>query len=381
MEAASARRHLARIAQSPRPAGSESEAAARRYCSEVLGRLGFAVTEEAFEYSSAPGRWATPLAGALSMAGIAAVGHVGNRDDPVASVGIMLAVALVGIPAAMWTARRGVLSLPVARRTGVNLVATRRGPAPLVWLVAHLDSKSQPIPTAVRALGIALSVLVWVVAFVTAVMQWRGADLAAWWVPITLAGWIAALPVIASFVGERSPGALDNASGVATVLGAAEAMDGAPVGVLLTSAEELGLAGARAWASTRQRGVALNCDGVDDRGGLVCMRSGRGRRAVMALQAGAARSGVALQVRRLIPGLLVDAVALADAGWDTATLSRGTWGTLARIHRPGDDLHRMTGTGIDEAARVMAAAASSAAADSVGDTAFASKGEAESQWS
>ena len=111
------------------------------------------------------------------------------------------------------------------------------------------------------------------------------------------------------------------------------------------------------------------------------MRSGRGRRAVMALQAGAARSGVALQVRRLIPGLLVDAVALADAGWDTATLSRGTWGTLARIHRPGDDLHRMTGTGIDEAARVMAAAASSAAADSVGDTAFASKGEAESQWS
>ena len=75
------------------------------------------------------------------------------------------------------------------------------------------------------------------------------------------------------------------------------------------------------------------------------------------------------------------AVALADAGWDTATLSRGTWGTLARIHRAGDDLHRMTGTGIDEAARVMAAAASSSA-DPVGDTtAFASKGEAGAQWS
>ena len=365
MEAATARRHLERIAAVPRPAGSEHEAAARRYCGEVLAGLGFEVTEVPFEYSAAPGRWATPVGGALSMIGIAAVGHVGNRDDPLASIAIMLGLAAAAIPAAVWTARRGVLSLPIARRQGVNLVATRGGSTPVLWMVAHLDSKSQPVPTAVRALGIVLSVLVWIVALATAIVQWRGAEVSAWWVPITLAGWVAALPVLASIVGARSPGALDNASGVATVLGAAERMHGEPVGVLLTSAEELGLAGARAWATTLEPGIALNCDGVDDTGTLVCMRSGRGRRASRALETGAALSGVRLQVRGLIPGLLVDAVALVDAGWDSATLSRGTWGTLARIHRPGDDLRRMTGAGIDEAARVMALAASAAPAEGV----------------
>ena len=359
----SARRHLEPIAAAPRPAGSENEAAARRYCAAVLAELGFEVREEPFEYSSAPGRWATPLGGAVSMAGIAAVGHVGNRGDPRASLAIMLGLALLVIPAALWTARRGVLALPLARRRGVNLVATRGGEKPRFWLVAHIDSKSQPVPTALRASGIVLSVVVWIVAFATAVVQWRGASVAAWWVPITLAGWLAALPVVASFVGDRSPGALDNASGVATVLGAAERMDDKPVGVLLTSAEELGLAGARAWATTREPGIALNCDGVDDTGGLVCMRSGRGRRAWRTLQAGAAANGVRIQVRRLIPGLLVDAVALADAGWDTATLSRGTWATLARVHRPGDTLHRLKGTGIDEAATAMAFAASATAVE------------------
>ena len=364
MRAASARRHLEQLAVAPRPAGSEAEAAARRYCRDVLAGLGFDVTEEPFEYSSAPGRWATPAGGALSMFAIAAAGHVGYRGDPRASLGIMLAVAVLAAPIALWVARRGILSLPVARGRGLNLVATRGGPSPAVWLVAHLDSKSQPVPTAVRALGIVLSVLVWLAALVTAVLQWRGASVAAWWVPLTLAGIVAGLPVVASVVGSRSPGALDNASGVATVLGAAKRLEQGPAGVLLTSAEELGLAGARAWAAQRAPGVALNCDGVDDTGKLVCMRSGRGKgRAAGALASGALACGVPLEVRGLIPGLLVDAVALADAGWDTATLSRGTWVTLARVHRPGDDLGHLTGAGIDEAARVMAAAAELLRAD------------------
>ena len=33
-------------------------------------------------------------------------------------------------------------------------MATRGGSAPRVWLVAHLDSKSQPIPSALRVAGV-----------------------------------------------------------------------------------------------------------------------------------------------------------------------------------------------------------------------------------
>jgi hypothetical protein len=151
---------------------------------------------------------------------------------------------------------------------------------------------------------------------------------------------------------------------VATVLLAAHLtreLD-APLGVLLTSAEELGLAGARAWAAQRRvagaaAGVALNVDGVDDQGGLTVM-AGRGAgAATAAFRDGAAEVGAPLTVRRLVPGILVDAVALAGAGWSAATLSRGTWRTLARIHTAADSLDRLDGTGIAEGARVLATAA------------------------
>ena len=361
MSVATARRHLERLARAPRPAGSESEASARTYCAGVLRDLGFAVTVVPFEYSSAPGRWATSAGGAVSIGAIAAAGHLGNRGYALEALVLLVLTLLVATPLALWTARRGVLSMPLGRRTGTNLVAMRGSAAPVVWLVAHLDSKSQPVPTAARALGIVGSAVVWLAALATAAAQWRGFDVGGYWPAIAIAGVVTGLPVAASVVGEKSAGALDNASGVATVLGAAERLTDDRVGVLLTSAEELGLAGARAWAATNPPGIALNCDGVDDVGTLVCMRSGNSSRsrAAGAFAAAAAACGVKLQVRSLVPGLLVDAVALADAGWDTATLSRGTWATLARVHRPSDDLAHLTGAGIDDAARVMAAAAES----------------------
>ena len=354
----SGRRHLERLAVAPRPAGSEREALAREYCGATLAGLGFTVTAEAFEYSAAPGRWATSAAGVLSALALGAAGHLGSRGDARGALAILLATVVLGAPLAFWTARWGVLSLPFARRQGVNLVATRGSPTPPVWLVAHLDSKSQPVPTALRAAGIVLSVGVWIAAVAIAVAQWRGMALETWWAPIAILGVIAGLPVAASVVGESSPGALDNASGVAAVLTAAARLETRAVGVLLTSGEELGLVGARAWARAHAPGLALNCDGIDDVGALVCMRIGGsdGGLAVRALEAGAATCGVGLQVRGLIPGLLVDSVALSDAGWDAATLSRGRWTTLARVHRPGDDLAHLAGDGIEEAACVLAAA-------------------------
>ena len=353
-----ARGHLERLAAAPRPAGSPAEAAARRYCAELLASLGFTVSEEPFAYSTVPGRWATSAAGIGSIAVLATAGHLGHNANGRAALLTIAAALLIGVPAALWIARRGVLDLPMGRTQGINLIATRGTQRPGVWLVAHLDSKSQPIPTAVRAAGIVATAIAWGVALIVATLQALGADIGNWWIGITIAGSVAALPVAASVVGAHSPGALDNASGVATVLEAIAGLDAdETIGVLLTSGEELGLAGARAIARRHPRAVALNCDGVDDRGALVCMRSGRGpSRSAAALEAGAAGVGVAITVRGLVPGLLVDAVALHEAGWDCATLSRGSWATLARVHRPHDDLHHLTGRGVEEAALVLAAA-------------------------
>jgi hypothetical protein len=293
-----------------------------------------------------------------SVVVLGAAAYFGRNADG-ASALITIAISLlIGVPLGAWVARHGVLDLPFSRMRGINLRATRGRVPPPVWLVAHLDSKSQPVPTAARAAGMVALALVWVAAATLATAQALGANVSAAWVWTFAAGALAALPVAASVVGTHSPGALDNASGVATVLEAVAGLDSRdPVGVLLTSGEELGLAGARAVARAHPGGTALNCDGVDDRGALVCMRSGRSRsRSVAALEAAAAEVGVAITVRGLVPGLIVDAVALHAAGWDCATLSRGSWSTLARVHRPHDDLRHLTGSGVREAALVLAAA-------------------------
>jgi len=350
------------LAAAPRPAGGEAESSARAYCSTRLRAAGFVVREERFEYSAFVGRWGTPVGGVVALAILLAAIAAGRRGAP----GMALAILALGGVAlglvARVLARDGVLSFPAQRRTGVNLIATRGDGIPAVWLMAHLDSKSQPVPILVRAAGVTLVIATWLSCAAIAVMQLAGGVSAfgsmAWSVLMALAV-IGAVPVIATTVGSRSPGALDNASGVATVLSAAERTGATSVGVCLTSAEELGLAGARAWvkhAAHRAESIAINCDGVDDRGVVTCMYSGaRPGALVDAVVAAGERSDVHVRAHRLLPGVLTDGVALADAGWPVVTLSKGGARTLARIHTPGDRADRLSGAGIDEVARVIVA--------------------------
>lgn len=344
------------LASEPRPAGSAAEARARAYCAERLRDAGFDVHEEPFEYSAFVGRWGTAIGGAVALAILVTAAASGQAGSPIGALAILtLGAAALGLTA-LRLAREGVLSFPAERRSGVNLVATRGELQPAVWLMAHLDSKSQPVPILARAGGITLLALTWIVAIAVAALQLVRTASSTAWLPIIVVAVIASIPVIATTVGSRSPGALDNATGVATVLAAAEGATSARVGVCLTSAEELGLAGARAWARARGRGgaIALNCDGVDDTGTTTCMYSGRRPDAVVSLVLAAGlRTGVPIRAHRLLPGVLTDGVALSDAGWPVVTLSKGGPRTLARIHTPHDRAENIAGAGIAEVARVM----------------------------
>jgi hypothetical protein len=129
----------------------------------------------------------------------------------------------------------------------------------------------------------------------------------------------------------------------------------ARVGILLTSAEELGLAGARAWARAHAAAVALNCDGVDDEGDLTIMHGSNAPTGVIDVM-GCSTDAI-VRVRRMPLGLLTDSVALADRGWHAVTLSRGTLASLRRVHTPADSLDNLRGAGVDEAATLLARAA------------------------
>jgi len=353
--------HVAVLARAPRAAGSAAEGEAREYCARVLREAGFEVALEPFEYSQVPGRYGTPVGGAIAWLTVAATSWLGAIGSPAFFVALvcLAGLAILG----MWSWHMlgdGVLMLPLRRAAAVNLVATRGGSAPRIWLVAHLDTKSQPIPSLMRVAGIVALVTALAIAIAAVLLTLGGVTLRTlWWVGAALAT-IGATPVLASLVGNDSDGALDNASGVATVLEAVQSsLQNVPVGVLLPSAEELGLAGARAWGKARQekgeRGIAINCDGVDDEGALTIMYSGMPSTEIIDAIRDAADEPA--RVRRMPLGLLLDSVALTDSGWRSVTVSRGSVASLRRVHTRADSLEHLRGDGISPTARVLARAA------------------------
>lgn len=340
--------HLARLGAVSRATGSHEIAEARAYCAEILNGLGFGVREHPFEFSAFGGRWAAPLAGLLIPTLATLLLFAGRSRVVWLGIGVVMALlVLVG----RWSSGGGVVRAPVLRRRGVNLEATR-GDSPRVWLIAHLDSKWQPVSMIMRVGGV-LTLAVGLVAL--GALSLVRAPFAGWMLVVV---WVGALPLILSVVGARNHGTLDNASGVATILDAAARVDRSrSLGVLITDAEELALAGARVWASEGrvQPAIAINCDTVDDDGALVLMYTGsRPSRLVSALEQGASAAGEEIRTLRLIPGILTDSIALSAHGWETLTLSRGTLRTLQRVHTSQDTVAAMSGKGIDGAATVLA---------------------------
>jgi hypothetical protein len=350
-------RHLAELARRARPAGSAAEHDARAYARRTLEQIGFTVREEAFEYSSFPGRFATPAGGGLFALSVMAASWSALSGSGVAFTTAILATGIVvTIACAQWMLRRGVLEFPLLRTTGVNLAAVRGAAEPKVWLVAHLDSKSQPVPSAARLVGVALLVFALLLAVAGVIVTLAAVPSRTLWIAALVAAILGALPVLASVVGTQSDGAVDNASGVAAVLAAAALLRrGVTCGVLLPSAEELGLAGGRAWARAHAAGVALNCDGVDDEGELVIMYNRRIPTDVVAAVRDASPRRV--RVRRMPFGLLTDSTALADAGWRAVTVSHGSLATLRRVHTSRDSLDALRGTSIDDVSVILARAA------------------------
>jgi hypothetical protein len=117
------------------------------------------------------------------------------------------------------------------------------------------------------------------------------------------------------------------------------------------------LAGARAWARDwrGEQGIAINSDGIDDGGALTILYSGIPSMDLMGAIRDAADEPA--RVRRMPLGLLLDSVALTEAGWKSVTVSRGSFASLHRVHTRDDSLRHLRGDGIARTARVLARAA------------------------
>jgi len=347
------------LASAPRGAGGSGERDARKACAAFLEGCGLQATEEPFSYSNFPGRWGTPLAGLILLCAFPGIALFASRGALVVSLGI--AVAAILNLTAIWVLSQGrfLLHLPFGRSSGVNLVATTRLSDPRIWLVAHLDSKSQPISILTRALSVSAVVGTYGAALLLLALQWGGLSIeSALWFCVGVVGAVSALPLLLSVVSDRSNGALDNASGVAAVLLAARTLSRRNTegfGVLLTSAEELGLAGAHAFAAARQAGTGINCDSIDESGGFIVLtgRSGGGR-AHQELAGAFARNETPVRSARMLSGILVDALAFQARGWDMVTVCKGGVNSLARIHAASDRSEFLFGDATERCALLLA---------------------------
>jgi hypothetical protein len=359
-------REVLRAIARPRLTGSK---VAEEVTQEIRSRfeaLGYEVRDQHFRISTWPGRFSVSLAGVFYLAGavggalLAGMGHPG-----VALVVQLLVLVVVGGIAVL--ARPAMNIMPFSRVEASNLVASVAGKRPRYYIMAHRDSKSQPIPLAFRGPAIVLGIIAWIALFIMELLGLLDPAFNNHTMITVLGalGGLAGLILILCWVNNNSPGALDNASGVATLLGVAEReLEAGDVAFIVTDAEELGLAGAREVAASLPPSFGvINVDGIDDYGTFhIVERFGWPKKQGAAPHLAAALLSAASALnqnarRRNVPiGLLLDHIPIVRAGTPALTLMRGDLKSLSRVHRPTDNLDILTGTGVDDAVSLVSGA-------------------------
>ena len=266
-------------------------------------------------------------------------------------VGAALIGLVLGTPLRPWVlgSRSGV--------RGVNLIATRATATPRVWLTAHSDSKGQHFSMAGRLVLAAATGVSGILLLALAGLSLAGVPPAGgWWTLAGVVAFLAGAPLTLNGILRDSPGAVDNATGVLTVVAILDRMPtGAAIGVIVPDAEEWGLVGATALTRDHPelfRGSSIiNFDGIDDRGWCTVFEHRAG-----SLGRGVARS-LGVLPRRWLP-VVVDGVAFARARDLQAcvTVMRGDVGTMRIVHTRHDVTHRLTLAGVERVASRVAEA-------------------------
>jgi hypothetical protein len=325
----------------PRLAGSLPQARMMEPLKRELTARGFTITEQRFRASPAGLNAVVFLGGVLAVVGAAVLGfRVSAPDGDVSRyvlMGLGATAVVLGTPF-----RRALLERLGGRPTGaINLIATRGDAPPRVWLAAHYDSKGQVFSMATRLVVVMLAAFSAAALLVlTAVTQLGAAPSPTAWIVAAVMALLGGGPLVLNARLRASPGAVDNASGILTILQVVDRLPAdSSIGVLLSDAEEWGLVGARVFAREHAEllrdAAVINVDGIDDRGRAIAFvhRPGPLVEAVAA----------ALDARRArwLP-VLVDGIPLGAVARECVTILRGDWCTMRVVHTARDTADRLT---------------------------------------
>ncbi|HJW83483.1 MAG TPA: M28 family peptidase [Anaerolineae bacterium] len=379
----------ARAVTRPRRVGSGEDEAVAGEIEARLREFGYRVERQAFGFSTGVNALISLMlvAGMLLVAAAVWLQWLGTRMAIIPALAVLAPAFLFdrvlraagsgcvapepAESASLWTA----LCLRLGSRyRSANLIATRDDrPDPLdrpqLYLVAHYDSKSQRIPLVVRIALSAFAIGGGIAFAVLNVLALPFPGLGPAIIVLGIGVLLATFPLVLIDVGNSSPGAVDNASGIGAVLHLAECLarrrdlpDRLGTTVLITGAEELAVMGAEAYVRRyatvlRQQADAgglhvLNFDGVGVDGDLFYDPRGRthpGRLASLVQEAGAE---LRLPLRRFSPmGVLLDHLPFARHGFDAVTLLAMGRATLS-VHTPADSVDKLHVRGFEQAGRV-----------------------------
>lgn len=329
----------------PRLPGSPGERECAALLARELAAAGLAVREEVFPVGRHDVALRRQLGGLGALGLLAAWGLAARL--PLASALICLALLLAALfSGRLWLAAASRLRVR-AKGYSRNIIATRAGGSPSLYLCAHYDSKSQALPLVARLL--LQLVLIACLALLAALLV-LGAPLPTW--PLFWLAALAALLLAWQPEGNRSPGALDNGAAVALLVALAPHLP-PQTGLIFFGAEELGLLGALDFASRHPQARAARFVNLDGLGlaGRLGLFGGRGALADR-LRRAAGEAGVALSRQPLWPGLLMDHVALDYHGLEAASLGC-TGRQMARVHSAADTPELVEPEGLREAASVL----------------------------
>jgi hypothetical protein len=323
-----------------REAGTPEAAEARRLLSDHMQALGFQVEVQRFAFSTGTLN-ALPVAGAglgwLTVLMIPLLLMAGAPSWAALAAWVLVLAALGTVAAGIalgWAPARG------EQREDANLVVQRPDALIERWVVAHVDTKAQRQSMAGRVSAVAIALLGVTVMLALAVTRLFVVP------PVWLVAGASGLTLAASVLCARgrlrgrTAGAVDNGSGLAAALIAAETSEDR-TGFIFTGAEEFGLIGARILQQQRPELVrsrdVINVDSVDDCGTVSIVSHDRlgGQLATRVAQS-LSLPGLRVRRRGLLPGIMVDSQAFARAGARAVTLARLDWSTLRRLHTPRD---------------------------------------------
>jgi len=249
-------KHIEELAATKRLPGTPGERKAQEYITRAGDAIGVPMRAEEFTYSSMPLTVVLPVI-CLLLGIVCIIGSLTYLWETSLSIipGVVLLVLIyLGFK---WSAAFEHFGATGGSRKSLNLIGEIKGKNPkgTVILSAHYDSKSQLMPVVVRAglymVGFFTATLLGLALVVVGIVSLAGADAFGSRAGFFLSLFPAACLVLLvfNFTGNRSAGALDNASGEAVILEAARVLAIEPLenyDVLVASfgCEEVGLCGA-----------------------------------------------------------------------------------------------------------------------------------------